>query len=134
MLPTGNTFEYAVTAEFPQKPKGYIRAVVDELDSEVTFGYDTTAGGIVAGSTDAIPFTNSTAGEYTISFNIRTFDGAPFTKLLFDGAEMTMIDSETYSVVATLSQNATYTLEGIAGFADWSLDADFFERGSGAER
>lgn len=132
MLPTENAFEYAVTAEFPQKPKGYIRAIVDELDSEVTFGYDTAAGGIVAGSTDAIPFTNSTAGEYTISFNIRTFDGAPFTKLLFDGAEMTMIDSETYSVVATLSQNATYTLEGIAGFADWTLDADFFERGSEA--
>ena len=129
MEPTGNDYEYAVTDEFPQKPQGYIATPeLDAAGSVVTFGYDSGAGGIVSDSTDAIPFANSNAGEFTITFNLLTFEGSPFIKLLFGETEMTMVDNDNYSIVTTLTQNQTYTLTGVSDFADWDIDRDFFER------
>ena len=129
MEPTGNDYEYAVTDDFPQKPQGYISTPeLDDAGSVVTFGYDTETAGIVADSTDPIPYANSNAGEFTISFNLKTFEGSPFIKLLFDGTEMTMLDNDNYYIVTTLTQNQAYTLTGVADFADWNVDLDFFER------
>ena len=107
MEPTGNDYEYAVTDEFPQKPQGYIATPeLDAAGSVVTFGYDSGAGGIVSDSTDAIPFANSNAGEFTITFNLLTFEGSPFIKLLFGETEMTMVDNDNYSIVTTLTKEA----------------------------
>lgn len=129
MEPTGNDFEYAVTDNFPQKPQGYIMTpALDEAGSVVTFGYDTEQGTIVSDSMDAIPFANSNAGEFAITFNLKTFEASPFIKLEFNGSEMTMVDSDNYSIVTTLTQNEVYTLSGIADLADWDVDMDFFER------
>lgn len=129
MEPTGNDYEYAVTADFPQKPQGYIATPdLDGQGSVVTFGYDAEQGGIVSDSTEPIPFANSNAGEFTISFNLKTFEGSPFIKLLFNDAEMTMVDNDNYSIVTTLTQNQTYTLTGVGDFADWDVDRDYFER------
>ena len=129
MEPTGNDYEYAVTDDFPQKPQGYISTPeLDDAGSVVTFGYDTETAGIVADSTDPIPYANSNAGEFTITFNLKTFEGSPFIKLLFDGTEMTMLDNDNYYIVTTLTQNQAYTLTGVADFADWNVDLDFFER------
>ena len=106
MEPTGNDYEYAVTDDFPQKPQGYISTPeLDDAGSVVTFGYDTETAGIVADSTDPIPYANSNAGEFTITFNLKTFEGSPFIKLLFDGTEMTMLDNDNYYIVTTLTQN-----------------------------
>lgn len=133
MEPTDNAYEYAVTAEFPQKPRGYITTPeIDASGSVVTFGYDTEGGGVIADSTEPIPFTNSNAGEYTITFNILSFEGSPFIKLLFAGTEMDMIDADNYSLVTTLTQDQAYTLTGIGDFADWDIDRDFFERSDAA--
>ncbi|MBS4766216.1 DUF5125 domain-containing protein [Alistipes sp. kh20] len=129
MEPTCNDYEYAVTDDFPQKPQGYISTPeLDDAGSVVTFGYDTETAGIVADSTDPIPYANSNAGEFTITFNLKTFEGSPFIKLLFDGTEMTMLDNDNYYIVTTLTQNQAYTLTGVADFADWNVDLDFFER------
>lgn len=129
MEPTGNDYEYAVTDEFPQKPQGYIATPeLDAAGSVVTFGYDSGAGGIVSDSTDAIPFANSNAGEFTITFNLLTFEGSPFIKLLFGETEMTMVDNDNYSIVTTLTEGRTYKLTGVSDFADWDVDRDFFER------
>lgn len=129
MEPTGTPFEYAVTDEFPQKPQGYITTpALDEAGSVVTFGYDSETGSIVSDSMDAIPFTNSNAGVFTITFNMKSFEGSPFVKLEFNGSEMSMVDSDNYSLVTTLTQNEAYTLTGISDFADWDVDMDFFER------
>lgn len=129
MEPTGSDYEYAVTDDFPQKPQGYISTPeLDDAGSVVTFGYDTETAGIVADSTDPIPYANSNAGEFTITFNLKTFEGSPFIKLLFDGTEMTMLDNDNYYIVTTLTQNQAYTLTGVADFADWNVDLDFFER------
>lgn len=129
MEPTGNDYEYAVTDDFPQKPQGYIATPeLDASGSVVTFGYDSESGGVVADSTDAIPFANSNAGEFTITFNLLTFEGSPFIKLLFGETEMTMVDNDNYSIVTTLTKDRTYTLTGVSDFADWDVDRDFFER------
>ena len=129
MEPTGVDYEYAVTADFPQKPQGYITTPdLDGQGSVVTFGYSSEQGGIVSDSTEPIPFANSNAGEFTVSFNLKSFEGSPFIKLLFNDAEMTMVDNDNYSIVTTLTQNQTYTLTGVSDFADWDIDRDFFER------
>ena len=129
MEPTGVDYEYAVTADFPQKPQGYITTPdLDGQGSVVTFGYSSEQGGIVSDSTEPIPFANSNAGEFTVTFNLKSFEGLPFIKLLFNDAEMTMVDNDNYSIVTTLTQNQTYTLTGVSDFADWDIDRDFFER------
>lgn len=129
MEPTGVDYEYAVTADFPQKPQGYITTPdLDGQGSVVTFGYSSEQGGIVSDSTEPIPFANSNAGEFTVSFNLKSFEGSPFIKLLFNDAEMTMVDNDNYSIVTTLTQNQTYMLTGVSDFADWDIDRDFFER------
>ena len=134
MEPTGNAYEYAVTDEFPQKPQGYISTPeLDDAGSVVTFGYDAEQGGVVSDSTEPIPFANSNAGEYTITFNLLTFEGSPFIKLLFDDAEMTMVDNDNYSIVTTLTKGKTYKLTGVSGFADWDVDRDFFERADASD-
>ena len=129
MEPTGVDYEYAVTADFPQKPQGYITTPdLDGRGSVVTFGYSSEQGGIVSDLTEPIPFANSNAGEFTVTFNLKSFEGSPFIKLLFNDAEMTMVDNDNYSIVTTLTQNQTYTLTGVSDFADWDIDRDFFER------
>ena len=129
MEPTGVDYEYAVTADFPQKPQGYITPPdLDGQGSVVTFGYSSEQGGIVSDSTEPIPFANSNAGEFTVTFNLKSFEGSPFIKLLFNDAEMTMVDNDNYSIVTTLTQNQTYTLTGVSDFAGWDIDRDFFER------
>ncbi len=129
MEPTGVDYEYAVTADFPQKPQGYITTPdLDGQGSVVTFGYSSEQGGIVSDSTEPIPFANSNAGEFTVTFNLKSFEGSPFIKLLFNDAEMTMVDNDNYSIVTTLAQNQTYTLTGVSDFAGWDIDRDFFER------
>ena len=134
MEPTGNDYKYAVTDDFPQKPQGYIATPeLDASGSVVTFGYDSESGGVVADSTDAIPFANSNAGEFTITFNLLTFEGSPFIKLLFGETEMTMVDNDNYSIVTTLTKDRTYTLTGVSDFADWDVDRDFFERADASD-
>lgn len=134
MESTGNDYEYAVTDDFPQKPQGYIAtSELDASGSVVTFGYDSESGGVVADSTDAIPFANSNAGEFTITFNLLTFEGSPFIKLLFGETEMTMVDNDNYSIVTTLTKDRTYTLTGVSDFADWDVDRDFFERADASD-
>ena len=129
MEPTGVDYEYAVTADFPQKPQGYITTPdLDGQGSVVTFGYSSEQGGIVSDSTEPIPFANSNAGEFTVTFNLKSFEGSPFIKLLFNDAEMTMVDNDNYSIVTTLTEGRTYKLTGVSDFADWDIDRDFFER------
>ncbi|MFI3280880.1 MAG: DUF5125 domain-containing protein [Rikenellaceae bacterium] len=122
-------YNYAVTDYFDQKAEGYI--TIDDVDgkgSSVNLGYSSTEGSIVADSTEGIPFSNAVAGEYEISINILTFAASPFLSLSFAGIDMTMVDSNNYTVVTTLSQGDSYEMSGISDFADWDVDCDFFER------
>ena len=119
-------YQYSVTAEFPQKPKGYFRT--DELDADgnfMTFGW--VDGAVAADSTAPIPLSNSLAGEFDVTFNLLTFEATPFVKLLFNGTEMEMIDGSHYQLVQRLTQNESYELEGIPYLDTWTIDPDWFE-------
>lgn len=134
MEPTGTTFEYAVTSDFPQKPQGYFMTPdLDGKGSVVTFGYSSELDEIVADSTEPIPFANLSAGKFAVSFNLKSFEGAPFIRLLFNDVEMEMIDSDNYGAVTTLTQNRTCKLTGIPDFAEWDVDRDFFDRADPAD-
>lgn len=125
-MPRVDTYQYAVTQEFPQKPKGYFRT--GELDEEGTIATFGWANGQVAyDSTEAIPLSNSVAGEFTVSFNLKTFEAAPFVKLLFNGVEMEMVTESTYQTVAALTQGEAYELEGLGDLSEgWTIDPDWF--------
>ena len=119
-------FEYAVTDEFQQKARGYIVAPKFASGKQLTFGWDVNR--VIAESTTLIPFSQSNAGECTISLNTKTFEASPFTKLLFNGEEMSMVDNDNYSAVVMLTQGVQYEIAGIPDFAAWDVDRDFFKR------
>ena len=119
-------YEYAVTAVFPQKARGYIAAPAFESGEQLTFGWDVNQ--IAAGITTGIPFMQTEAGEYTIRFNTLTFAASPFGEMLFAGEEMEKEDSDNYSLVVSLTQGEEYELTGISDFKNWDVDRDFFER------
>lgn len=117
---------YSVTAEFPQKPKGYFRT--DELDAEgtiATFGWQ--SGAIAWDSTSDIPLSNAVAGEYPITFDMLSFEATPFLKLMFAGSELGLRDGSDsqYIAAVALKQGETYTLEGL-DISAWTIDPDWF--------
>mgnify|MGYP000123861944 CR=1 FL=1 len=119
-------YQYSVTAEFPQKPKGYFRT--DELDDAgnfMTFGW--VNGAVATDSTDQIPLSNALAGEFAVTFNLLSFEASPFIKLLFNGVEMEMVDGSHYQTVQRMAQNESYELEGIGALDTWTIDPDWFE-------
>lgn len=117
---------YSVTAEFPQKPKGYFRT--DELDVDgtiATFGWK--SGSIAWDSTADIPLSNAVAGEYPITFDMFSFEATPFLKLMFAGSELGLRDGSDsqYIAAVALKQGETYTLEGL-DISAWTIDPDWF--------
>ncbi|MBR2013837.1 MAG: DUF5121 domain-containing protein [Alistipes sp.] len=117
---------YSVTAEFPQKPKGYFRT--DELDVDgtiATFGWK--SGAIAWDSTADIPLSNAVAGEYPITFDMFSFEATPFLKLMFAGSELGLRDGSDsqYIAAVALKQGETYTLEGL-DISAWTIDPDWF--------
>ena len=120
------TYQYAVTDEFSQKVKGYIRAPkVGANGNEILFGW--SDGAITQDTDSKITFSSSQSGEYTISFNTLTYEGSPFVKLKVNEHEMEMVDDDNYTVDLSLAQNETITIEGIPGLEEWWIDPDFFE-------
>lgn len=117
---------YSVTAEFPQKPKGYFRT--DELDAEgtiATFGWK--SGSIAWDATGDIPLSNAVAGEYPITFDLFSFEATPFLTLKFAGSELGLRDGSDsqYIAAVALQQGETYTLEGL-DISAWTIDPDWF--------
>ena len=117
---------YGVTAEFPQKPKGYFRT--DELDADgtiATFGWK--SGAIAWDSTADIPLSNAVAGEYEITFDMFSFEATPFLKLMFAGSELGLRDGSDsqYIAAVALKKGETYTLEGL-DISAWTIDQDWF--------
>jgi hypothetical protein len=116
--------QYAVTANFDKKVKGYIVApAVGGQGNEVKFGWDGSE--IMQGNSTPIPFSNVKAGNFTISFNTLTYVGAPFLSLKFGGTEMTMKDDNHYYVDKTFTKGDKISVEGIDLSTFW-IDPDFF--------
>lgn len=121
-------YQYELQGTFPQKVKGYIKSPkASTQGNEVFFGWEN--GAITQGSVSPISFSNSSAGEYVISFNSKTYEAAPFIKLLVEGKEMQMIDDDNYKIDLSLSQGQKLSLSGFPDYNQWWIDPDFFIRG-----
>lgn len=119
--------QYGVTKSFPSQVKGYLKAPkMGDNGNELNFGWSN--GGIVEHETAAIPFSNSKAGRYAITFNSFSYEATPFIKFKVNGQEMEMLDEANYMIDMNLQQGATLSITGIPSFDEWWMDTDFFEK------
>jgi hypothetical protein len=120
------TNQYAASEDFPQKVKAIIKApAFGDRGNELTFGWK--EGKVQHDSETQISFSNSTAGNYDITFNTLTYAASPFIVLRFAGSEMAMVDDNNYKIEKELEQNAALSIEGFADLNDWWIDPDFLE-------
>lgn len=119
-------YHYAVTATFPQKIKGYIKTpAMGDNGNEISFGWSNDV--IIEGSTDAIPFSNTTGGEYTITFNTFDYSASPFIiAYAVNGEVMQRVDDNNYAIDLSLKQGETVSVEGFEDFEAWWIDPTFF--------
>jgi len=125
MIPTGQPYEYAATEAFPSTDlPAYIKTpVVDDKGREIVFGWE--GGTITQDVSENIPFVSPVAGTFTVSFNIKTYQAAPFFEILLNGEKMTMLDKENYKIDIDLTKGQEITIEGIQDIAEWWIDKDF---------
>lgn len=128
MLPTGQPNEYAATQAFPSTDlSAYIKTpVVDEKGTELFFGWE--AGAVAEGVTTNIPFVSPVGGTYSVTFNTKTYQAAPFFEIQLNGKKMNMVDKENYQIDVDLTQGQEITVAGLDNIADWWIDADFFTK------
>ncbi|MGQ1948480.1 DUF5125 domain-containing protein [Geofilum sp. OHC36d9] len=120
-------YTYGVTAEFPQKIKAVIKApAFGERGNDIVFGW--SEGIITQSSETTIPFSNSVAGNYTISFNTLNYEAAPFITLKFAGTEMAMIDDNNYKIEQELTQGQIINIEGFGDTENWWIDTDYLQK------
>lgn len=118
---------YSASGDFSQKMKAYIKTPkVGVNGNELTFGWEENT--IQIGSTTSIPFSNTEPGNYTIQFNTFNYEASPFAKLLLNGKEMELIENDVYALKLSLKQNEILTFEGVHGYDEWWIDADYFEK------
>lgn len=122
-------YQYSVTQKFPQEMKGYIRTPkAGPFSNELTFGWE--GSGIALGLTTPITFSSPGTGAYPITFNIFSYEASPFVKLLVDGEQMEIVDSESYRINLTLTKGQLLEFDGVPDFDNWWIDPDFFKKES----
>lgn len=125
MEKTDEDYVYAVTGRFPTSIKGVIVApAVDDNGHEIIFGYENSE--IKPGLTGEIPFSNSVAGNYTISFNTYSFEGAPFIILSLNGNVLASDGGSTAFIDMDLQKGDTLDPDGFPEFEQWWIDPDYF--------
>lgn len=116
---------YAVTARFPAEMRGVIKApAMGEHGNPITFGYENSE--IKPFVENAIPFSNSTPGRYTIEFNTFTLEGSPFVIMSLNGEKLQAVDETTMSIDMTLSKGDLIVPDGFPNYGDWWINPDFF--------
>lgn len=128
-MPRQERYVYSFRERLPQELKGFIKApAVGENGNELTFGYE--GGEIKVGAEAPIPFSNANPGKYTVSFNTYTFEGSPFTRLMFGDVQLMSVDDTHSQADITLSQGQTINPSGFPVFGDWWIDPDYLRRES----
>ncbi len=104
MLPTGQPFEYAATEPFPSTDlPAYIKTpVVDDKGREIIFGWE--SGAVKQDVSENIPFVSPVGGTFSVTFNTKTYQAAPFFEILLNGEKMTMLDKQNYVIDANLKR------------------------------
>lgn len=126
MLPTGVLHEYAATEPFPSTDlPAYIKTpIVDSKGREIIFGWE--AGAVTQDVSESIPFVSPVGGTYSVTFNTKTYQAAPFFEILLNGTKLRMIDKENYEIDADLTRGEEVTIEGLEDIAEWWIDSDYF--------
>lgn len=126
MLPTGQPFEYAATEPFPVTDlPAYIKTpVMDDKGREIIFGWE--SGAVTQGVSENIPFVSPVGGTFSVTFNTKTYQAAPFFEILLNGDKMTMLDKQNYVIDADLTKGQELTVEGLEDISMWWIDADYF--------
>jgi hypothetical protein len=120
--------QYALTANLPYQVKGYIEAPKFGLQGNVMqFGWQNNA--VELGSTTSIPFSNSSSGTYTISFNTLNYQASPFIiAYAINGTVLNRVDDNNYRADITVAKDGEVTFDGIQDLAQWWIDPDFFTK------
>ena len=126
-------YEYAATEVFPFSVKGYIKApAIGSMGNELTFGWENNAVGL--GSTNLIPFSNSTSGRYSITFNTFNYAAGPFIiAYAVNGTVMSRIDDDNFKADLALTQGQEVLIDGIEDLDSWWIDPDFFSKDAGGK-
>jgi len=125
MLPTEQPYEYAATEPFPSTDlPAYIKTpVVDDKGREIVFGWE--AGAVIQDVAENIPFVSPVGGSFSVTFNTKTYQAAPFFEILLNGQKMTMVDKENYEIDVDLTKGQELTIEGLEDIAEWWIDKDY---------
>ncbi|MCH5224591.1 MAG: DUF5121 domain-containing protein [Muribaculaceae bacterium] len=120
-------YNYEVTESFPgQMPAMIVAPAAEGATREVTWGYE--GGEITVNGQKSIPFTNGSAGTYTISFNTFTMEGAPFTELTINDMLLSQVDDNIFEVdIPSLAKGDALNFSGFPNFDQWWLNPDFFQ-------
>lgn len=120
-------YNYEVTDNFDAEMPGKIVApAAGGASDEVTFGYEGSV--IVVNGSKSIPFTGGAAGNYTISFNTYTMEGAPFTAYYINDLLLEQSSDNLYAIdINNLAKGDALTISGIPDFDQWWLNPDYFE-------
>lgn len=123
--------EYLLEADLPMKVSGYLESpVFGEFENVIQFGWEGDA--VVQGVTQNIPFSNTNAGRYAISFNSLSYEASPFLiGYSINEQSMEMVSEDVYRVDLDLDEGLAFSVEGIEGFESWWLDPDFIKEESG---
>ncbi|TDS15823.1 DUF5125 domain-containing protein [Sphingobacterium paludis] len=122
--------QYTVTKELPQKVKGYIQApAFGTHGNTLNFGWENER--VTQGSTQQIPFSYLSPGEYSLSFNTLTYAASPFQSYKVNGNEMRMLDDSHYTADLTLAANQEIAFTDFPSLDNWWLDTDFMRQENG---
>lgn len=125
--------QYAVTKELPQKVKGYIQAPAFGTNGNViNFGWENET--VIQSSTQQIPFSYLSPGEYSITFNTLTYEASPFQSYMVNGVEMRMLDDSHYTADLSLTTDQEIVFTDFPSMESWWLDVDFLRNDNGQLR
>lgn len=119
---------YTLTENLPFSVKGYLQTPkVGSHGNVMHFGWVNNE--IAFGSTNEIPFSNSTSGTYSIQFNTLTYEASPFIiAYALNGQVFSRIDDNRYKVELMINKGAPITIDGIEDLSEWWIDTDYFSR------
>lgn len=121
-----SAYTYSVTDNFPQQVKGKIYTPENDFGDRVVFGYE--SGEIKVDGMNSIPFSYAKAGNYTISFDTYTFEGAPFISPTINGENTETLDDDSSFVDLNLAKGALLEFDGFPDFENWWLNPDFIQK------
>lgn len=111
-------YKYAVTKEFPSEMFSHILINVGE--ETIKLGWD---GSKLSVDGNAIPFSSTLSGEYTITADLKTLEATPFDYVLSTDVDLSEGNN---GKVYKLRQNIGLKFNKIDDIIDWDLDPDFF--------